>query len=107
MEMIKEPREIEVLVSIQLSKTLKITTDNYTVVDSGKDEYGDYYETVEYNDLVKDVNEQHTLPQDLALYINRLCDHSITYTSTRLKNYLGQALDDCSNWEVNDIEVQY
>ena len=60
-------REIEVTVSITLSKTAKIKVSDYKVVDKGKDEDDCYFEEIDYSDcnLIKAVREQHILPQDI------------------------------------------
>lgn len=59
-------REIEVTISVTLSKTTKIKVSDYTITDSGKDEDGGYFENIDYSDcdLEKAVKEQITLPQD-------------------------------------------
>ncbi len=58
-------KEIEVTVSITLSKTLKIRVNDYQIIDSGKDEDGEYFEDIDYSccDLKKAVKEQILLPQ--------------------------------------------
>ena len=60
-------REIEVTVSVTLSKTVKIKVSDYTITDSGKDEDGEYFEDVDYSDcdLIRAVKSQHILPQDI------------------------------------------
>ena len=59
-------KEIEVTVSITLSKTLKIKVSDYEIVESGKDEDGNYFEDIDYSncDLKSAVENQYTLPQD-------------------------------------------
>ena len=71
-------REVEVTVSITLSKTLKVRVDDYQIVDSGKDEDGEYFEDIDYSncDLKSAVENQYILPQDK-----------------------------CSDWDVDDFEV--
>lgn len=58
-------KEIEVCVSIILSKTVKVKVSDYTV-ESGTDEEGEHFEDIDYSgcDLKKAVEEQITLPQD-------------------------------------------
>lgn len=83
-------REIEVTVSVTLSKTVKIKVSDYTIIDSGKDEDGDYFEDVDYSDcdLKRAVEEQITLPQNAYNHVvNR-------------KVYL-----DLKDWNVDEMEV--
>lgn len=59
-------REIEVTVSVTLSKTIKIKVSDYDIIDSGKDEDGEYFEEVNYSncDLKEAVINQELLPQN-------------------------------------------
>lgn len=70
--------EIEVTISVTLSKTVKIKVDDYKVNEDA-DEDGEYlrYDFSEC-DLYKAVNSQVILPQDLA---------------------------DCKDWVVDDFEI--
>ena len=43
-------KEIEVLVSVTLSKTVKVRVSDYKIADCGKDEDGDYFESVDYSE---------------------------------------------------------
>lgn len=58
-------REIEVTVSVTLSKTIKVKVSDYDIVDSGKDEDGNYFEDIDYSncDLKEAVENQIILPQ--------------------------------------------
>lgn len=87
-------KEIEVTVSVTLSKTIKIKVSDYEITDSGKDEDGQYYEDIDYSncDLKKAVEEQVTLPQNAYKYVRG--DHE----SAKL-------IDDLSNWNIDDMEV--
>lgn len=71
-------KEIEVCISVTLSKTVKVKVSDYTIVDSGKDEDGEYFEDIDYSDcdLKTAVEEQIKLPQDT-----------------------------CKGWNVDDFEV--
>ena len=42
--------EIEVTVSVTLSKTVKIKVSDYKITDSGRDEDGEYFEDIDYSD---------------------------------------------------------
>ena len=84
-------REIEVTVSVTLSKTVKIKVSDYEITDSGKDEDGEYFEDIDYSncDLKGAVEEQIVLPQSAH-----------TYVKGNLKVH-----EDLSNWCVDDLEV--
>ena len=83
-------REIEVTVSVTLSKTVKIKVSDYTITDSGKNEDGEYFEDVDYSDcnLKGAVEEQITLPQNAY---NKVMNR--------------QAYNDLKGWNVDDMEV--
>lgn len=85
-------REIEVTVSVTLSKTVKIKVSDYNIIDSGKDEDGEYYEDIDYSncDLESAVKEQIYLPQEAYKYI-------ISGKKS--------AKDDLKGWCVDDFEV--
>ena len=84
-------REIDVTVSVTLSKTVKIKVSDYEITDSGKDEDGEYFEDVDYSncDLKGAVEEQIVLPQSAH-----------TYVKSNPKVH-----EDLSNWCVDDLEV--
>ena len=84
-------REIEVTVSVTLSKTVKIKVSDYEITDSGKDEDGEYFEDIDYSnyDLKDAVEEQIVLPQSAHMYV---------------KNN-PKVHEDLSNWYVDDLEV--
>ena len=88
-------REIEVTVSVTLSKTVKIKVSDYTITDSGKDEDGEYFEDVDYSDcaLKGAVEEQITLPQNAWDYIAPKSKKEV------------QAIFDLKGWNVDDMEV--
>lgn len=84
-------REIEVTVSVTLSKTVKIKVSDYEITDSGKDEDGEYFECVDYSncDLKGAVEEQIVLPQSAYMYVK---------SNPKVH-------EDLSNWCVDDLEV--
>ena len=84
-------REIEVTVSVTLSKTVKIKVSDYEITDSGKDEDGEYFEDIDYSncDLKGAVEEQVILPQSAHMYVNGN----------------SKVHEDLSNWCVDDLEV--
>ena len=84
-------REIEVTVSVTLSKTVKIKVSDYEITDSGKDEDGEYFEDIDYSNCnLKDaVEEQVILPQSAHMYVKGN----------------SKVQEDLSNWCVDDLEV--
>ena len=88
-------REIEVTVSVILSKTVRISVSDYEITDSGKDEDGEYFENIDYSncDLKCAVEEQIVLPQKAWDYI--------APKSRREVN----AIFDLKGWNVDDFEV--
>lgn len=88
-------REIEVLVSITLSKSVKIKVSDYEIIDSGKDEDGEYFEDIDYSncDLKGAVEEQITLPQNAWDYIAPKSKKDV------------QAIFDLKGWNVDEMEV--
>lgn len=88
-------REIEVTISVTLSKTVKIKVSDYTITDSGKDEDGDYFEDVDYSDcdLRGAVEEQIALPQDAYNYITPKSKKEV------------QVISDLKEWNVDEMEV--
>ena len=88
-------KEIEVLVSITLSKTFKVKVSDYDITDSGKDEDGEYFEDIDYSncDLKGAVEEQIILPQNAWDYI---AQESKKET---------QAIFDLKGWNVDEMEV--
>ncbi len=70
-------KEIEVVISISLSKVVKISVDDYTITDSGTDEDSNYYEEIDYSD----------------------CDlYSAVYDQIDLPNK--------NDWDIDDIEIE-
>ena len=84
-------REIEVTVSVTLSKTVKIKVSDYEITDSGKDEDGEYFEDIDYSNcnLKEAVKEQVILLQSAHMYVKGN----------------PKVHEDLSNWCVDDLEV--
>lgn len=93
-EKVNPEREIQVTVSIVLSKTMKIKVSDYEITNSGKDEDGEYFEEVDYSNcnLKEAVEEQVTLPQYGYLYVRG--DHENC-----------KLIEDLRNWNVDYFEV--
>lgn len=92
----KKSKEIEVCVSVTLSKTVKIKVSDYTVIDSGVDEDGNTFEDIDISscDLKSAVKNQVYLPQDIE-YVLRSFD--VAATEAMAEKYEG--------WNVDDFEV--
>lgn len=87
-------KEIEVCVSITLSKTVKVRVSDYTV-ESGTDEEGEHFEDIDYYscDLKKAVEEQITLPQDAWKHITNKSNKGV------------QVFYDLKDWDVDNMEI--
>ena len=90
-------KEIEVTVSITLSKTVKIKVSDYTVY-SNEDDSGNHFEEVDYSDcnLKEAVENQVYLPQEAGQLIE---DFAIG--TVKAKNIA----KDLSDWNVDEMEV--
>lgn len=88
-------KEIEVTVSVTLSKTVKVRVSDYEITDSGRDEDGEYFEDVNYSncDLKGAVEEQIVLPQKAWDYIAPKTKREVS------------AIFDLKDWNVDDFEV--
>ena len=80
--------EIEVTVSITLSKTMVVTIDRESE------------ET-----LSEVVEEQVVLPNNLALFTERMFNHDLNLKAAGIPLYLKNAIEDCKDWSVDDFEV--
>lgn len=87
--------EIDVTVSVTLSKTVKVKVSDYKILWEGVDEDGDHFVDRDFSntDLVSAVEEQIVLPQDASLYID---------IGTNQK-----AANDLSGWNVDEMECIY
>ena len=93
--------EIEVTVSITLSKTVKILVNDYRVE---QDEDGNYIDFSDC-DLKTAVEDQITLPQNLATYTKNIFKGDLELKAAGMPRHLENALKDCSNWTVDEFEV--
>lgn len=98
-------KEIEVTVSVTLSKTVKITVDDYEAeVDADEDGMYLSYDFSNCN-LHKAVEEQVVLPQNLAEYTERMFNHDLNLKAAGMPKYFKDAIRDCKDWCVDDYEV--
>lgn len=94
-------REIEVVVSITLSKVIKIKVDDYTIEDKGKDENGDYFENIDYSSckLKEKVIEQYPTPD---IIMDKLAEYANNNPMWVYPNYVPEVFE---GWNVDDFEV--
>lgn len=88
--------EVEVLISITLSKSVKIKVNDYTIVDKGKDEDGNYFKSLDFSscNLKSAVEEQIYLPHQL----NVACSLPNVHIPPAVK-------EDFDGWNVDEMEV--
>lgn len=95
-------KEIEVLVSVTLSKSVKIKVDDYTITDEGVDEDGYPYENIDFSscDLKSAVENQILLPHEVGQLLVDIDNnpHKIPPKSEFMK-------EDLCGWNVDDFEV--
>lgn len=93
-------KEIEVFVSITLSKPIKIKVKDYKVLEKGKDENSEYFEDIDFStcNLKEAIKEQITLPQEAY---NKL--FTSVYYSNNIEAH--KALEDLKDWDIDDYEV--
>lgn len=98
-------KEIEVTVSVTLSKTVKVLVNDYNVEEDA-DEDGRYlsYDFSEC-DLNKAVEEQVILPQNLAEFTERIFNKDLNLKAAGMPKYLKDAVEDCKDWCVDEMEV--
>ena len=87
-------KEIEVTVSITLSKTVKIKVSDYTIYSIEADN-GKCFDDIDYSDcdLKKAVKDQIILPQNAYNYIIPKSNKEV------------QAISDLKKWNVDEMEV--
>lgn len=100
-----DEKEVEVTVSITMSKTFKLSTNNYEITDYGQDEDGDYYEDREFINLKEDVENSFVLPHNLSKFTKTIFEEDLDLKAAGMPNYLKEALEECDGWEIDDFEV--
>lgn len=90
------PKEVEVTVSVTLSKTVKVLVDGYEIEE--KDGRVSY-------DLSGAVEEQLVLPQNLARFTETMFEEDLDLKAAGMPKYLKDAVSDCKDWYVDDMEV--
>lgn len=92
-------KEIEVTVSITLSKTVKIKVSDYTIY-SNEDDNGKCFDEIDYSDcnLKEAVEKQMYLPQEAGPLISNVIINPDIAKNTAI-------IKDLSNWNVDEMEV--
>lgn len=97
--------EIEVTVSVSLSKTVKVKVNDYKVnYIENEDVKCTSCDFSECN-LHKAVEEQIVLPQNLAEFTSRMFEHDLNLKAAGMPRYLKEAVKDCSDWHVDELEI--
>lgn len=98
-------KEIEVTVSVTLSKTVKVLVNDYNIEEDA-DEGGRYLSYDFSNcDLHQAVEDQIVLPQNLAEYTEKMFNHDLNLKAAGMPRYLKDAIADCKGWTVDEMEV--
>lgn len=97
--------EIEVTISVTLSKTVKVRVNDYRVEEDIED--GNIQSSYDYSDcdLYRAVENQVTLPQDLAVFTERMFNHDLDLRAAGMPKYLKDSIKDCKDWSVDDMEI--
>lgn len=98
-------KEIEVTISVTLSKTMKVMVNDYKVEEDADEDRR--YLSYDFSDcdLHKAVEDQVVLPQNLAEFTERMFDHDLNLKAAGMPMYLKDAIKDCKSWCVDEIEV--
>ena len=100
-----EPLEIEVTVSVTLSKTMKIKVNDY--LEEIEDDEEGKHRNIDFSvcDLQSAVNSQIYLPQDSGLIFD---NYISKYSNLKNESSYSEAkkiVDDLSDWNVDEMEV--
>lgn len=98
-------KEVEVTVSMTLSKTMKIMVDDYKV-EEGEDN-GDRFLYEDYSecDLYTAMKNQVTLPQELAEFTEDIFNHDLNLNTVKMPKFLKDSIEDCKDWSLDDLEI--
>ena len=91
------PKEVEVTVSITMSKTFKIDVDDYTTIE---DDDGSYISDFSECNLYKALEDQVYLPNE----IGDIIEEDIKCNNISISKYKG-IIEDLKGWNVDDSEV--
>lgn len=91
------PKEVEVTVSITMSKTFKVDVDDYTMIE---DDDGSYTPDFSECNLYKALEEQVYLPNE----IGDIIENDLEYNNISKSKYK-DIIKDLKGWNVDDSEV--
>ena len=100
-----EPIEIEVTVSVTLSKTMKIKVNDY--LEEIEDDEEGKHRNIDFSvcDLQSAVNSQIYLPQDSGLIFDNYVSKYSNLKNESSYNEAKKIVDDLSDWNVDEMEV--
>lgn len=101
-----KPLDVEVTVSLTISKTLKVPVDDYIKCPMEKDDDGVLQQDIDFSecDFYNAVKSNKVLPVNLAKSIKKYFDY-LNKKGIKTPESYNQILNDCSGWEVDDFEV--
>lgn len=95
--------EIEVTISVTLSKTVKIKVSDYNIEKNEDDKYISY--DFSKCDLNKAVENQVILPQNLARFTESIFNEDLNLKAAGMPLYLKEAIADCKDWYIDEMEI--
>ena len=100
-----EPLELEVTVSVTLSKTMKIKVNDY--LEEIEDDEEGKHRNIDFSvcDLQSAVNNQIYLPQDSGLIFDNYISKYSNLKNESSYNEAKKIVDDLSDWNVDEMEV--
>ena len=100
-----EPIEIEVTVSVTMSKTVKVKVNDY--IDEIEEDETGKYRNIDFSvcDLQSAVNSQIYLPQDSGLIFDNYISKYSNLKNESSYNEAKKIVDDLSDWNVDEMEV--
>ena len=100
-----EPIEIEVTVSVTMSKTVKVKVNDY--IDEIEEDETGKYRNIDFSvcDLDTAVKEQVYLPQDSCFIFDNYINKGSKSKSESAYKETKKILDDLSGWNVDEMEV--
>ena len=104
-EVEKQEEEIEVTVCIAMSKTFRISVNDYDAYRGNYDDPRDIIIDYTNCNLHKAVEDQVVLPNNLAKYTESLFDADLDLKAAGMPKYLKDAISDCKDWNIDDFEI--
>lgn len=93
-------REIEVTVSLTMSKTVKIFVNDY-----GPDEEG-YFQYPDNEELKEEVINQITFPNYLSSVVETAFNEDLGLKAEGMPRFLQNSVNDCKDWFIDDYAVE-